>query len=509
MGNLFKPIIRTAAFFQKEIAEVARQPRLIITLALGPFLILLVFGIGYNNQPRAVRTLFVAPAGSPMAEEIQKEAPHISAQLIFMGIDPNQQEALKKLANGQVELVLVAPENVYHTIRDNQQAVFQLYHSEIDPAQASYDEYLGQIVIDEINRRILKSVIAQRQNQSGDLEQQINQARTNTHTMRQALQAGDLQTAQQSRQKLNANIGLIVQLAGDSVILFPEAQKGAGTSSIDPENQDTLTLLHNLKSDNNPQNLQNNHTAINNEIARVDKTDHELASLQARISEFKKISPSVLVQPFSIKSHSVTPIVPTPVEFFTPAVIVLLLQHIAVTISSLSIVRENTSGTMELFRVSPVTSGETIVGKYVSYMVFGVILAALLVVLVVYGLKIPMLGNWGGFTLVVLTVLFASLGYGFVISLVAETESQAVQLSMITLLLSVFFSGFLLDLRYFWPSVRILSYFIPATQGVALLKDVMLRGGTPNPVLMGELVLMGGILFMLAWLLLRRRMARR
>ena len=50
MGNFFRSIIRASSFFRKEIFEILRQPRLVATLVLGPFLILFIFGIGYRDQ---------------------------------------------------------------------------------------------------------------------------------------------------------------------------------------------------------------------------------------------------------------------------------------------------------------------------------------------------------------------------------------------------------------------------------------------------------------------------
>jgi ABC-2 type transport system permease protein len=52
MGNFFRGIIRSSSFFRKEIFEILRQPRLVATLVLGPFLILFIFGIGYRSQAR-------------------------------------------------------------------------------------------------------------------------------------------------------------------------------------------------------------------------------------------------------------------------------------------------------------------------------------------------------------------------------------------------------------------------------------------------------------------------
>jgi len=46
MRNFFRGIIRASSFFRKEIFEILRQPRLVATLVMGPFLILLIFDIG-------------------------------------------------------------------------------------------------------------------------------------------------------------------------------------------------------------------------------------------------------------------------------------------------------------------------------------------------------------------------------------------------------------------------------------------------------------------------------
>jgi ABC-type multidrug transport system permease subunit len=79
---------------------------------------------------------------------------------------------------------------------------------------------------------------------------------------------------------------------------------------------------------------------------------------------------------------------------------------------------------------------------------------------------------------------------------------------MIALLLSVFFSGFMLDLRYLWQPIRVISWILPATHAITLLQNIMLRGNPIIQIYMGALLLIGFVLFVLALLLLRRRMAR-
>src|SRR3970040_2238177 len=107
MHRLFSSIIRTSAFLRKEIVEVLRQPRLLLTLVLGPFLILLIFGVGYRNQPRELRTLFVLQDDSGLGQNIQEYATTLGPQLIFAGTTEDLASALQQLQRGQVDLVCV------------------------------------------------------------------------------------------------------------------------------------------------------------------------------------------------------------------------------------------------------------------------------------------------------------------------------------------------------------------------------------------------------------------
>lgn len=135
-------------------------------------------------------------------------------------------------------------------------------------------------------------------------------------------------------------------------------------------------------------------------------------------------------------------------------------------------------------------------------------LAAALSARVVLLLRVPMLGSWANYVLIMVALLFTSLGLGFNISLSAKSDSQAIQSAMILLLASIFFSGFFLALYRLWTPIHVLSWALPATYGIALLQDVMLRSQQPELLLLAGLFAFGTALFLLAWFRLRRRMAR-
>ena len=105
-------------------------------------------------------------------------------------------------------------------------------------------------------------------------------------------------------------------------------------------------------------------------------------------------------------------------------------------------------------------------------------------------------------------LIASSLGLGLVIAAVSDSEPQTVQLSLLVLLASVFFSGFVLAISEFSEPVRSLVYLLPVASGIRLFGDFMFRGGT---VVLWQLWLLAGLSVAYiagAWLLLRRVVSR-
>jgi ABC-2 type transport system permease protein len=504
MGNFFRGLIRASSFLRKEIFDILRQPRLVATLVVGPFLILFIFGIGYRAQARALRTLFVAQANSPIAsQDIQKYVKTLGAQIVYAGVTDNQSDALGQLRRGQVDLVIMEPGDSVNTFKANQQAIFTLYYHEIDPVQVSYINYLGWLYVGSVNQQVLYSFVVQGQKDAVALQTNLQDAHQNVSAMRQAIQSGDETLAQQKQQALAGNVDTFSQAVGASLGLLDLLQQTNGTSTGNPDPaQNTVTDLN-----QNTSQLSSSTASKEERLAHLDKVDKDLTTLDGKLTEFQSIDPIIIVSPFRSETKSVANLQPTNLDFFAPAVLALLLQHLAITFAALSIVRERYVGTMELFRVSPTSAAEALFGKYISYLLFGGVIAAILSALLVFALHVPMLGNWWHFTLVIAAVLFTSLGIGFAISIVSQTDSQAVQYSMIVLLASVFFSGFIMSLDMLWAPVRIISWLLPTTYGTLLLRDIALRGINPDWALLGGLIAFGVALMLVSWGLMRRLIA--
>jgi ABC-2 type transport system permease protein len=151
--------LRILSFFSKELFETLREPRLIASLILGPFIILLLFGTGYSDIPRPFRTQLVHPD----SEEYQKVEGYINRlqtpQLQILGSTPNLDEALGQLRARQLDVVFAMPPEPFETIMAGKQVSVTLYHNEIDPVQANYLKYFGDVYISVLNRVTLEDTL--------------------------------------------------------------------------------------------------------------------------------------------------------------------------------------------------------------------------------------------------------------------------------------------------------------------------------------------------------------
>jgi len=498
MRSVAQFFIRIFAFVRKEIFSILRQPRLVFSLILGPFFILLLFGIGYRETPRTLRTLFVVADGSPMLPIVEQYATQLGQQISSQGIISDAGEADRRLRDSEVDLVVVVPTDPAGTVRNNEQATFTLYHYEIDPYERAYIEILGRNYTDEINRLVLLTAADQGKVEARSVQEQIGGARDAAGAARVALEAGSEEDARAATEQLTEDLGLLAVAAGSGLALLSGVDDTTGVETIQARMENVQRMAETMNSE----------AAATERAQTAAAIEAELTELDTLLTEYQGLDSQVLVSPFRSETLSITDTSLGPTDFFVPAVIALLMQHIAVTLAGLSIVRERQDGPIELFRASPVTAFQTLVGKFLSYLILTIILGVILTALVVYVLGVPMLGDWGSYALVLFALLCASLSLGFFVSLSAQTDSQAIQSAMVILLASIFFSGFFLALYRLWEPVQVVSWALPVTYGINLLQAVMLRGQFPNVLLVGALFLYALLLFLFNWWRLSRIMAR-
>ncbi len=394
--GLLKSLTRTFSFVGKEIVEVFRRPGAIISLILGPFLILALFGLGYSGYRRPLQTVIVVPSGSGLPTDVASYSEMSGPGIEITAVTQDRASAEAELADRRIDLVVIAPPDLEQRFRSNQQTAIDVEYNFVDPVQANYASFMALRLQDEVNRTIIERAVAE----------------------------------------------------GEAYAI----SRGAGQAN--------------------------------------------------------QIDPQVIAEPTRAKPVNVAPTDPNVVSFFGAAALALIIQHMAVTLIALSLTRERLSGVKEVFRVAPVHTLEIVLGKLLAFGILNAIVAGTTIALLVGVLGVPLLGDTSLLVLVVGLLILASLGLGLIVSLVSDSERQAVQLSLLILLASVFFSGFVVAIEEFTPFLHDLAYALPVTHGIRLIQDVMLRGSTNVPWEITALGTIAGALLLGSWLLLRRDMSR-
>jgi len=159
-----------------------------------------------------------------------------------------------------------------------------------------------------------------------------------------------------------------------------------------------------------------------------------------------------------------------------PGLCGIILVFVGTVATALGVVRERQAGTMEQLAVMPFRPRDVFVGKIAPYMV----IAALDMVIVVAAgtllFDVPFRGSVAVFALGAALFLFVTLGIGVLISTVSQTQGQAIQLAMMTLLPQFLLSGLFFPLYSMAWGVRWIGYLLPLTYFIKVARGVMVRG---------------------------------
>lgn len=506
---MLRSFIRLFSFFTKELAEIRRQPRLLLSLVLGPFLILLIFGLGFTGEQPKLQVVLVVPTdklNDPRIDQFAQVIEQANFQVVrTVDNEPAAIEAMRT-SNGAIDVVEVLPADVDQLFGRQRQSPIKIYYNEIDPTQVQWVQYLSYVQVKELNTALLVSAVSGSREQAGNVQQFVTTTRQELQQIQSGLAVAQNPATRSIVQRLRNNSGLILA--------------GLALSSSSSAN-DT--------AQNNVQQIQRSLDALDRAMEqgqvdasrqRISEINTQLDSVAGIASQIQAVPPEVLVSPLLGQPINLIEKPPSFIGFYAPGVLALLLQHMAVTLASLSLVRENLLGSTELFRVAPVGSMQILLGKYLGFILsIGVIVAVLIGLMIAnvpigntgwtFGLAVPFAGDPVWFALSVLLLTIASLGVGFLISAVSKSESQAVQLSMISLLAAVFFSGFFLPLQNFALFARWLAFLLPVTHGVQAFQNIMLRGRLPTTETVAWLSGIALVCFLLAWLIWRSNLKRR
>jgi len=165
-------------------------------------------------------------------------------------------------------------------------------------------------------------------------------------------------------------------------------------------------------------------------------------------------------------------------NFFLPGLTAVLLLNVTTFLSAFSIVREKERGTLEQLFVTPVRPMGLLLGKILPYLIIGFFELCMILAFMRFVFLVPIHGSVLLLAILSLPYIFVSLSLGILISSKANSQAEAMQLAFLTILPSIFFSGYIFPRETMPRFFYILSYFVPATYFIDITRGIILRGAS-------------------------------
>ncbi|RYE86971.1 MAG: ABC transporter permease [Hyphomicrobiales bacterium] len=180
-----------------------------------------------------------------------------------------------------------------------------------------------------------------------------------------------------------------------------------------------------------------------------------------------------------------------------PGLLAIILSMTMVMITAVAIVKESERGTMEMLIATPARPLEVMLGKILPYVFVGYVQAVVFLVAAALVFGVPFEGSWVAFFIGFNLFIVVNLALGFLISTLARSQMQAMQLSFFTILPSILLSGFMFPFAGMPDWAQFLGTGVPATHFLRVVRAVMLKGGDVADV-SGEFLALGIILVVIS-----------
>lgn len=478
-------------FLRRELTDLLRQRTLLLLTVLGPFLILFAFGAGYRDERLVLRTLFVGPQEQGFDELVADNSERVEEFIDTQGYSSDLFAARDALADGEIDAVVVFPLDPMADVLAGNRSQVTVIHDQLNPIQRVAVEFAVRLATNEVNQAVVEQLLLRAQTEAEPYRETL----ATISEGREQLDAVDAD----DRAVLEDLSTAIDRLQGQTATVEQFWTTYGG-------GQDELGVLRTRLDETSTQldELQEANRSLTDE--EIEQLGGQLDDIEQQAALLGEVDPAVLARPFQSTTETLSTTTIDQIDFFGAAATALLLQHLTMSLGALTFVRDRAMGLFELIRVGPVGPGEVITGKLVAFVLVGAVVAAALVAALALLLGVPMLGSLVWLSVVIGLLLLASVGLGFCLSLVARSDTQAVQYAMLALLASLFFSGFFIDHERFERVVSAPARLLPVTSAISGLQDVMLRGQAPEPI---DVAVLGSLAvgsLALAWVLLRRQL---
>jgi ABC-2 type transport system permease protein len=189
--------------------------------------------------------------------------------------------------------------------------------------------------------------------------------------------------------------------------------------------------------------------------------------------------------------------------YLVPAILAIVMHMLTILFTSFAVVRERESGTLEQLMVSPVKVPDLMLGKVLPYAFIGFLDMMLTLGVMVWFFNISISGSFFFLCFASIIFILTSLGIGLLISVLCKTQVQAIQLTMAIFLPSLLLTGFVFPLEPMPWVIKIISYSLPLTYYLDIIRGVVIKGIGGGELMLQTLVLLAMAIGMLGASILR------
>lgn len=189
------------------------------------------------------------------------------------------------------------------------------------------------------------------------------------------------------------------------------------------------------------------------------------------------LSPRALAaQPFDVVIHNRYNPEAITAYNIVPGLLGVILSLTLVMMTSLSVTRETERGTMETLLATPLEPIEVMVGKLAPYVLVGLVQTSVILLMARLLFAVPMANLGLGLFLGIALFIVGSLALGFLISTLARSQLQAMQMSFFYMLPSILLSGFMFPFRGMPVWAQAIGQVIPVTHFLRVVRGSLLKG---------------------------------
>lgn len=161
---------------------------------------------------------------------------------------------------------------------------------------------------------------------------------------------------------------------------------------------------------------------------------------------------------------------------FVPGVVAIVVMLVSIMLTSLAVVREKESGTMEQLLVTPIRPVEFMLGKTIPFVIISLADVILVTLVAIFWFGVPFRGNPLVLFFGTVLFLFSSVGAGLFISNVCSTQQQAIMVSTFFFTPAILLSGLVFPIENMPPAVQCITYLNQLRYFIIVVQDVFLKG---------------------------------